>query len=196
MADRGTGCGEMVRGGCLFAWNFIVTRSAVLMETESKALGQTWCCHCTSDSLLAYHFKILPAKNHALNCTFSHASSLMETSYLIGQIFNHVYESSLSKQLKIFMCLYGTFNLVYEYHLVAQWLRYCATNRKFAGSIPDGVIGFFHWLNPSDRTIALGSTQPLTEMSTRSISWGQRWPVCKADNLTTILCRCHVIWET
>ena len=24
--------------------------------------------------------------------------------------------------------------------VVAQWLRCCATNRKFAGSIPDGVI--------------------------------------------------------
>ena len=31
--------------------------------------------------------------------------------------------------------------------------------------------------------MALGSTQPLTEMSTRSISWGKRWPVRKADNL-------------
>jgi hypothetical protein len=28
--------------------------------------------------------------------------------------------------------------------MVAQWLRYCATNRKVAGSIPDGVIGIFH----------------------------------------------------
>jgi len=28
-----------------------------------------------------------------------------------------------------------------------------------------------HW-NPSDRTMALGSTQPLTQMSTNSISWG------------------------
>jgi hypothetical protein len=28
---------------------------------------------------------------------------------------------------------------------VAQWLRYCATNRKVAGSIPDGVIGNFYW---------------------------------------------------
>jgi hypothetical protein len=27
--------------------------------------------------------------------------------------------------------------------MVAQWLRYCATNRKVAGSIPDGVIGIF-----------------------------------------------------
>ena len=26
---------------------------------------------------------------------------------------------------------------------VAQWLRCCATNRKVAGSIPDGVTGFF-----------------------------------------------------
>jgi hypothetical protein len=28
--------------------------------------------------------------------------------------------------------------------MVAQWLRYCARNRKVAGSIPDGVIGIFH----------------------------------------------------
>jgi hypothetical protein len=27
---------------------------------------------------------------------------------------------------------------------VAQWLRCCATNRKVAGSIPAGVIGFFN----------------------------------------------------
>ena len=40
-----------------------------------------------------------------------------------------------------------------------------------AGSILDGVIGIFHWHNPSDRTMTLGSTQPLTEMSTRNIFW-------------------------
>jgi hypothetical protein len=57
-------------------------------------------------------------------------------------------------------------------HAVAQWLRHCATNRKVAGSIPDSVIGIFHWHNPSGRTMTLGSTQPLTEMSTRNISWG------------------------
>ena len=53
-----------------------------------------------------------------------------------------------------------------------SWLRHCATSRKVAGSIPDGVIGIFYWHNPSSRTIALGSTQPLTQMSTRNISWG------------------------
>ena len=30
----------------------------------------------------------------------------------------------------------------------------------------------FYWHNPSGRTVALGSTQPLTEMSTGNISWG------------------------
>jgi len=33
-------------------------------------------------------------------------------------------------------------------------------------------IGIFHWHNPSGRTLALGLTQPLTEMSTRNISLG------------------------
>ena len=55
---------------------------------------------------------------------------------------------------------------------VAQWLRCCGTNRKVAGSIPDGVIGIFHWHYPSDGTMALGLTQPLTKLSTRRISWG------------------------
>jgi hypothetical protein len=56
---------------------------------------------------------------------------------------------------------------------VAQWLSFCATNLKVAGSIPDGVIGiFFIDINPSNRTMAHGSTQPLTEMSTGSISCG------------------------
>ena len=54
----------------------------------------------------------------------------------------------------------------------AQWLRCCATNQKIAGSITDGVIGIFHWHNPSDRTMGLGLTQSLTEISTRRISWG------------------------
>jgi hypothetical protein len=52
-----------------------------------------------------------------------------------------------------------------------SWLRHCATSRKVASSVSVGVFGIFHLLNPSGRTMALGSTQPLTEMSTRGISW-------------------------
>jgi hypothetical protein len=40
---------------------------------------------------------------------------------------------------------------------------------KVAGSIADEVNGIFNWPNPSSRTVALGSTQPLTKMSTRNI---------------------------
>jgi hypothetical protein len=54
----------------------------------------------------------------------------------------------------------------------SSWLRHCATSRKVAGSIPDSVIRYFNWHNPSGRTMVLGSTLPLTEMSTRNISWG------------------------
>jgi hypothetical protein len=52
-----------------------------------------------------------------------------------------------------------------------NWLRHCATSRKVACSIPDGVTGIFHWHNPSGNTMALELTQPLTEMGTRNISW-------------------------
>jgi hypothetical protein len=62
-----------------------------------------------------------------------------------------------------------------------RWLRHCTTSRKVRSSIPDSVIRIFHWHYPSGRTIALGLTQPLTEMSTR--------PVRRADNLTTFICR-------
>jgi hypothetical protein len=42
--------------------------------------------------------------------------------------------------------------------------RHYATNRKIAGSSPDEV-DFFNLPNPPSRTMALGLTQPLTEMS-------------------------------
>jgi hypothetical protein len=44
---------------------------------------------------------------------------------------------------------------------------YVALFPNVAGSLPDGVIGNFHCHDSSGRTMALGSTQPLTEMSTR-----------------------------
>jgi hypothetical protein len=69
-----------------------------------------------------------------------------------------------------------------------SWLRHCVTNWKVAGSIPNGVTGILQWLNPCGCIVALGSTQPLTEMSTRNPSWGLRWPVRRADNLTTFMC--------
>jgi hypothetical protein len=51
--------------------------------------------------------------------------------------------------------------------------------------IPDEV-GFFNLPNLSSRTMALGSTQALTEMSTRNIPGGKKRPARSADNLTAI----------
>ena len=65
-----------------------------------------------------------------------------------------------------------------------SWLRHCTTCRKVAGFISDYVTGIFHWYNPSGRTMALGLTQPLTEMSTRNISWGGKCGRCVG--LTTL----------
>jgi hypothetical protein len=53
-----------------------------------------------------------------------------------------------------------------------SWLRYYATSRNIAGSNPDEVTGFFNWPIPSSCIMALGSTQPLTERSTRNFPGG------------------------
>jgi hypothetical protein len=45
---------------------------------------------------------------------------------------------------------------------------------------------FFSSPNPSSRIMALGSTQTLTEMSTRNIPGGKGRPAREADNLTAI----------
>jgi hypothetical protein len=58
---------------------------------------------------------------------------------------------------------------------VAQWLRHWDTNRKVAGP------------NPSGRTMALGLTPPLTEMSTRNIAWGKGG---RSVGLLTLPCSC------
>jgi hypothetical protein len=64
-----------------------------------------------------------------------------------------------------------------------NWFTLYSTSRKVAGWIPD-AIGFFNWPNPSSRTMVLGSTQPLTEMSTRNLPGDNGRPARKADNLT------------
>jgi hypothetical protein len=50
--------------------------------------------------------------------------------------------------------------------------------------VPDEVDFFLP--NASSRTMALGSTQPLTEMSTWNIPGGKKWPARRADNLAAI----------
>jgi hypothetical protein len=61
-----------------------------------------------------------------------------------------------------------------------------STNLKVASSILIEVIGlFFNRPNPYGFTMALMSTQPLTEISNRHLPVGKGRPACKAD-LTSI----------
>jgi hypothetical protein len=47
-------------------------------------------------------------------------------------------------------------------------------------------VNFFNLLSPSNRTMTLGSTQPLTEMNTKNLPGDKEWPARMADNLTAI----------
>ena len=49
------------------------------------------------------------------------------------------------------------------------WFNNCATIRKVAVSIPDGLTGIFHWHNPSGHTMALGWTQHLQSKGGRCV---------------------------
>ena len=71
-----------------------------------------------------------------------------------------------------YIIIFSTYIFVFGARGGAVGWRTAATSQKVAGSIPEGLIGIFHLHNPSDRTMALGSTQPLTEMSTSNISRG------------------------
>jgi hypothetical protein len=58
-----------------------------------------------------------------------------------------------------------------------------------AGSSPVRVpdeVDFFNLPNPSSFTMALGSTHPLTKMSTRNLPRGKIEPARRADNLAAI----------
>jgi len=57
-------------------------------------------------------------------------------------------------------------------HVVVQLVEVLRYKPKVAASIPDGVIEIFLWRDTSSRTTALRPTLPLTEISTRNISWG------------------------
>jgi len=56
---------------------------------------------------------------------------------------------------------------------------------------PGGVTGFFNDTFPSDRTMALGSTQPLVKMSTRNIPGGKGGQCMRLKTLAPSCAECH-----
>jgi hypothetical protein len=69
-----------------------------------------------------------------------------------------------------------------------SWLRHYATSRKVAGLSP-GEVDFFNLPNPFSRTVALGSTKPLTEISTRNLHGGKGGRHVGLTTLSPSVCR-------
>jgi len=106
---------------------------------------------------------------------------------LLGQVFLHIRFPSVCiippvLYIRLLPKRYNLTNWQPSYRTPTtrwhSWLRQCATSRHDSGSIPDSVIRSFHWHNPSGRTMALDSTQPLTEISTGSTSRGGKGGLC------------------
>jgi hypothetical protein len=57
-------------------------------------------------------------------------------------------------------------------HAVAYMVEALCYKPEGHGFNSQGVIGFFNSLNPSGCNMALGSTQPLTEMNTTNLPGG------------------------
>ena len=182
---------------CLFSLSIPISTSKALGSGSSgSAVSISVMCSCTLHCIHQTVHEQLNTMWYTPN--WSWAAKMFMGSHTSCGIHKHDYVQlytpnclwtavSYMVYTKLFMCSFtssGIYQIVYKQlyitwytpyfwgTAVAQWLRCCATNRKVAGSIPHGVIGIFHLHNPTDRTMALGSTQPLTEMSTRRISWG------------------------
>jgi hypothetical protein len=92
----------------------------------------------------------------------------MNTStFILHFRFKQILSLGLAKHLFSTSCCFpGIYYFNVYFH--DPWLGHYATCRKAASSNPDEVNGFLNWSKPSSRTMALRSTQPLTEMSTRN----------------------------
>ena len=89
-------------------------------------------------------------------CYKSHLGILLNTVNTGTQV---VLTWKYYKQIYIFLTyeINSTLNILNA--LEENIFRYRATSRKVAGSIPDGVSENVQWLNPSGRTMVLGSTR-------------------------------------
>jgi hypothetical protein len=68
---------------------------------------------------------------------------------------------------RVLQCSSKSWRCLYDAILLVQ------AESEGPGSIPDNVIGRFNRPSASNHTLALGSTQPLTEMTTWSLPRGK-----------------------
>jgi hypothetical protein len=78
----------------------------------------------------------------------------------------------------------------------SSWLSHYATSRKVVGSIPDYVIGIFHWHNTSDRTVALGHDSASNRNEYQGYFLGDKGGRCvELATLPSSCADCLEIWE-
>ena len=137
----------------------------------------------TQQTCMTYTIAVCTVKNSwwwteelSETCRLYFKNKFEKLVHLVGFIIR-IYHDARSPERHIIqdMNIFGKFVKYFwiVVYAVTQFLRHCATSRKVAVSIPVGVTGILHWLNSSGRTMALKSTQSLTEMSTRDFCWGK-----------------------
>jgi hypothetical protein len=78
-------------------------------------------------------------------------------------------------QENLYMRFYGIFSYIHiSRHAAGGAVGWGTTLQAGRSRVryPMVSLKFFHWHNPSGRTMALGSSQALRKISTRNISWG------------------------
>jgi len=149
------------------------------IELQTRDTCPDPCLCCPYDQVKTEHLALCKEKrwSHAINCTWGRilfiyglgeSTAPLVLEWLILRLGGTLFGPTFS----VFKGSWGLWSHVLHLLCIlcmSSWLRQCPTSRKFAGSIPDCVIWIFHWHNPSDRNMALGLTQPLTEMSSRNI---------------------------
>ena len=73
--------------------------------------------------------------------------------------------------------------------------NHCATGQTVPGSIPGGVTRIFIDILPSNRTMTLGSTQPLVKMGTRNIPGANGGRCVRLTTSAPSCAKFHEIWE-
>jgi len=148
------------------ACNPVLTLTGLVYNTS-------YCMACSTVLYVTVPWTVFPTSIQFLtyftpyfNSSFCPSCSLLHTMYILEILY-----SCVSR----FFCLFASYSCCTDWSRGTHWhgwFRHCAARRKISGLIPDGVVGIFHWRNRSGRTMALGLTHPLTEVSTRNISWG------------------------
>jgi hypothetical protein len=139
----------------LVQW-LLTHHSAHTQNTQSSGT-QCSCCHSTQQQLGSALLLLSTDQSPCCSLVLQHMNEILSCAHI---------SQGLSTSLQVWY----TNGICKELHSSALgWGS--DTSWNGTGSIPYRVFEIFHWPNPSS-TMALWSTQPLIEMSTRYIPWG------------------------